>query len=160
VVRAGEVADGRADLAIATLAEDAEPEPGLTAGELLQEPFYLVRPKGVTELGGLPLIDWAENCSLYTRSWWARQDWLPRTRMDVADDGVVLSMVARGVGFAILPRLTLGDAHPAGVDVVPLGPEPPTRRIVSVTARATSSALTVRELIRELRSQARAVSEY
>jgi DNA-binding transcriptional LysR family regulator len=78
--------------------------------------------------------------------------------MDVADDGVVLSMVARGVGFAILPRLTLGDGHPTGVDVLPLGPEPPTRRIVSVTARATSGALAIRELIRELRSEGRAHS--
>lgn len=154
---AGEVADGRADLAIATLAEDAEPELGLIAGELLREPYYVVRPKGLADLGSLPLIDWAENCSSYTRSWWARQDWLPRNRMDVADDGLVLSLVARGVGFAILPRLTLGDEHPSGVEVLPLGPEPPTRRIVSVTARATSGALAVRELIRELRSQGRAV---
>lgn len=150
---AGEVADGRADLAIATLAEDAQSEPGLTVGELLREPYYLVRPKGRTALDGLPLIDWAENCSSYTRSWWASQDWLPRTRMDVADDGVVLSMVARGVGFAILPRLTLADDHP-GVDVDPLGPEPPTRRLVSVTTRATAGAIAVRELIRELRSVA------
>lgn len=154
---AGEVADGRADLAIATLAEDAHPEPGLTVGELLREPYHLVRPKGRTALGGLPLIDWAENCSSYTRTWWANQDWLPRTRMDVADDGVVLSMVARGVGFAILPRLTLADDHP-GVDIDSLGPEPPTRRLVSVTARATAGALAVRELIRELRTASRALS--
>ena len=154
---AGEVADGRADLAIATLDELSEPEPGLTAGELLREPYYLVRPKGLTEIGSLPLIDWAENCSSYTRAWWKRQDWLPRTRMDVADDGVILSLVAQGVGFAILPQLTLGDGHP-GVDVVPLGPEPPTRRLVTVTARMSAGAVAVRELIRELRSEGRAVT--
>jgi DNA-binding transcriptional LysR family regulator len=152
---AGEVADGRADVAIATLSEDAEPPTGLTAGDLLREPYFLVRPKGQTDLGGLPLIDWAENCSSYTRDWWRRQDWLPATRIDVADDGVVLSMVAQGIGFAVLPQLTLADPHP-GVDVIPLGTQPPTRRVVSVTARAIRSAAAVRELVRELRSQGRA----
>ena len=153
---AGEVADGRADVAIATLSEEDTPLPGLTVGELLREPYYLVRPKGQTDLSGMPMIDWAENCSSYTRSWWQRQDWLPRTRIDVADDGLVLSMVAQGLGFAVLPRLTLMDA-PAGVEIIPLGPQPPTRRLVSVTTRATAGATAVRELIRELRAQGRAV---
>ena len=148
---AGEVADGRADVAIATLAEDEEPLPGLTAGELLREPYVWVRPKSHADARRLPLIDWAENCSSYTRAWWSRQDWLPPTRLDVADDGVVLSMVAQGIGTAILPRLTLTDL-PAGVDVVPLGTDPPTRRLVFVTTPATARAAAVRALIRELRA--------
>ena len=147
---AGEVADGRADVAIATLAEDEEPLPGLSAVELLREPYFLVRPKGRTDVSSLPLVDWAENCSSYTRTWWTRQDWLPATRIDVADDGVVLSMVAKGIGFAVLPRLTLSDPHP-GVDVLPLGEEPPTRRLVLVTTPATARSVAVRELIRGLR---------
>jgi hypothetical protein len=40
------------------------------------------------------LIDWPENCSSYTRAWRARQQWLPPATINVADDGVVLSMVA------------------------------------------------------------------
>jgi DNA-binding transcriptional LysR family regulator len=155
---AGEVADGRADVAIATLSEEAAAPEGLTAGELLREPYFLVRPKGRTELRGLPLIDWAENCSSYTRAWWKRQDWLPAARIDAADDGVVLSMVARGIGFAILPQLTLAQSHP-GVDVVPLGERPPTRRLVSVTTRATAGAAAVRELVRQLRTQAKAAAD-
>ncbi|GAA1995726.1 LysR family transcriptional regulator [Catenulispora subtropica] len=147
---AGEVADGRADVGIATLAEDEEPLPGLSAVELLREQYFLVRPKGRTDVTSLPLIDWAENCSSYTRAWWTCQDWLPATRIDVADDGVVLSMVAKGIGFAVLPELTLTDPHP-GVDVVPLDGEPPTRRLVLITTPATARSRAVRELVRNLR---------
>jgi DNA-binding transcriptional LysR family regulator len=103
---AGQVADGHADLAIATLAEDATLPPGLLAGELLCEPYLLIHPTGHPAPRNLPLIDWAENCSSYTRAWWSRQDWLPPATLDVADDGDVLSMVAQGIGMAILPQLT------------------------------------------------------
>lgn len=146
---AGQVADGHADLAIATLAEDATLPPGLLAGELLCEPYLLVHPAGHPAPRSLPLIDWAENCSSYTRSWWSRQDWLPPATLDVADDGVVLSMVAQGIGMAILPQLTL-TTTPQGVTVAPLGDRPPTRRIVHITTRATVHSLAVRELVREL----------
>lgn len=149
---AGEVADGRADLAIAILAEDETPPSGLLASELLTEPYLLVHPTGHPAPRTLPLIDWAENCSSYTRAWWARQDWLPPATLNVADDGVVLSMVAQGIGMAILPRLTL-TAAPAGVTVVPLDDRPPTRRIVHLTTGATRQSLAVRELLRELRAR-------
>ncbi|HEX8867481.1 MAG TPA: LysR substrate-binding domain-containing protein, partial [Lentzea sp.] len=92
-----------------------------------------------------------ENCSSYTRQWWATQDWLPPRRLDVADDSVVLSMVAQGIGMAILPQLTLLN-RPPGVEVVDLGPDRPTRRLVHVTTDATRRSLAVRELIRELRA--------
>src|SRR2546423_10899452 len=115
----GEGAEGRADVAIATLAEDARLADGLYHGTLLEEPYFLVHPTG-RPAHGLPLIDWPENCSSYTRAWWARQDWLPTATVEVAaDDSVVLSMVAGGMGMAILPRLTLTSV-PDGVTVVPL----------------------------------------
>ncbi|MEV6600326.1 LysR family transcriptional regulator [Actinoplanes sp. NPDC051346] len=150
---AGEVAEGRADLAIATLGDDADPPPGLLADTLLIEPYLLVYPAGHPSSRNLPLIDWPENCSSYTREWWSRQDWLPPATLQVADDGVVLSMVAQGLGMAILPRLTL-TAPPAGVTAVPLGERPPTRRIVHVTTAATRQSLAVRDLVRELRKVA------
>jgi molybdate transport repressor ModE-like protein len=153
---AGEVAAGRADLAIATLAEDATLPPGLIAGELLSEPYFFVHPKGHPAPRGLPLIDWAENCSSYTRAWWARQDWLPPATLNVADDGVVLSMVAQGIGMSILPKLSLATT-PDGVTVVPLEEDqPPRRRLVHVTTRATRHSLAVRELIGELLKSGRA----
>jgi DNA-binding transcriptional LysR family regulator len=150
----GEVADGRADVAIDTLAEETVPAAGLIVGELFREPYLLAHPAGHPDPRGLPLIDWAENCSLYTREWWSRQDWLPPATLDVTDDGVVLSMVAQGLGMAILPRLTLA-VTPPGVAVSPLDDLPPTRRVVSVATRATVRSLAVRELIRELRAVSR-----
>ncbi|WP_231641817.1 LysR family transcriptional regulator [Nocardia sp. NRRL S-836] len=147
---AGEVADGRADLAIATLDDNAE-LPGLHHGELFTEPYLLVHPAGHPDPRTLPLLDWPENCSSYTRNWWRTQDWLPRRRLDVADDSVVLSMVAQGIGIAVLPRLTL-HTTPTGVRVVELGPDQPTRRLVHVTTTAARHSLAVRELIRELRA--------
>ena len=148
---AGEVADGRADVAIATLGDDETPPAGLVAGDLLREPYVLVCPENKPDPRGLPLIDWPENCSSYTRAWWARQDWLPAATIDVADDGVVLSMVAQGIGMAILPKLTLA-ATPPGVSVTSLGAEPPTRRVGYVATYATAQSLAVRELVKELRT--------
>jgi DNA-binding transcriptional LysR family regulator len=99
------------------------------------------------------LIDWPENCSSYTRAWWARQHWLPTATINADDDGVVLSMVAQGLGIAILPELTLADP-PAGVTVTSLGDAPPVLRIVCVATRATASSIAVRELLRELQTTA------
>ncbi|TDP96438.1 LysR family transcriptional regulator [Labedaea rhizosphaerae] len=150
---AGEVADGHADLAIATLAEDATAPAGLLADELMVEPYLFVSPAGHRSPRQLPLIDWAENCSSYARAWWARQDWLPAATVTVADDGVALSMVAQGIGMAILPRLTL-TTQPARVTVTPVDDQPPTRRLVHVTTAGSRRSAAVRELIRELRTAA------
>ncbi|ASO21167.1 molybdate transport repressor ModE-like protein [Actinoalloteichus hoggarensis] len=153
----GEVIDGRADIAVATLAEDATPAPGLLVGELLREPYLLVYPAGHPAPRTLPLIDWAENCSAYTRDWWSRQDWLPPATMTAADDGVVLSMVAQGLGMAILPELSL-TTIPAGVTVEPLDDHPPTRRLVHLTTRAGAQSVGVRQLVHALRATQSAAS--
>ena len=150
----GEVEEGRADLAIATLDDDASPPAGMVVGELLREPYVLAYPSVHREARGLPLIDWPENCSSYTRDWWRRQDFLPKATLEVADDGVVLSMVAQGVGMAILPRLTV-TGPVGGVTVTSLGADGPTRRIVSVATRADAKAAAPRELVRLLRGAAR-----
>jgi DNA-binding transcriptional LysR family regulator len=145
---AGAVAAGHADVALATFPAGAAVPPH--SGELVVEPYFLVHPSG-QDARNLPLIDWPENCSSYTRAWWDRQTWLPKARVEVdADDGVVLSMVAQGIGMAILPQLTLTSV-PAGVTVVPLDDDPPTRRIMHVTTEAAKHSMAVRELVRELR---------
>jgi DNA-binding transcriptional LysR family regulator len=150
----GEVEEGRADLAIATLDDDVPGPDGMVVGELLREPYVLAYPAAHKSPHGLPLIDWPENCSSYTRDWWRRQDFLPKATLEVADDGVVLSMIAQGVGMAILPRLTV-TGPVAGVMVTGLGADGPTRRIVSVAARADAKAAAPRELVRLLRGTAR-----
>ncbi|MEV8535961.1 LysR family transcriptional regulator [Streptomyces sp. NPDC051211] len=149
---AGEVAAGRADLGIATLGgSDAVPA-GLLRGELLEEPYSLVHPAGHPDPRALPLLDWNENCGSYTRAWWRRQDWIPRATVQAEDDGMVLTMVERGLGMAIMPALSLRGAGDA-VEITDLGPERPTRSVGYVTTREQAGTLSVQALIRELRAQ-------
>ncbi len=150
----GEVAAGRADLAIATLDGSAPLPPGLVRGALLAEPYALAHPAGAADPRRLPLVDWAENCSSYTRAWWSEQDWIPRATLDAGDDSVVLSMVAGGLGMAIMPALALLDA-PATVAVADLGPGRPTRTVGYVTTPELAGTRAVRAVIRELRAAAR-----
>ncbi|MEV5597175.1 LysR family transcriptional regulator [Streptomyces sp. NPDC052496] len=149
---AGEVADGRADLGIATL-DAAGPPPGLTGARLFEEPYALAHPEDRpdTDPRTLPLIDWDENCGSYTREWWAGQDWIPSATLRVEDDTVVLSMIARGMGMSIMPMLTLAGA-PAGVAVTSLAPRPPRRGVGYVMAPESAESAAVRALVRELRS--------
>ncbi|MET9321683.1 LysR family transcriptional regulator [Streptomyces sp. NPDC003038] len=148
---AGEVAAGRADLGIATLGGQEDAPPGLLTGVLAQEAYALVHPVGHPDPKSLPLLDWDENCGSYTRDWWRAQDWIPRATVKAEDDGMVLTMVGRGLGMAILPELSLREATEA-VEITRLGPEGPVRCVGYVTTPESASTLAVRALIRELRS--------
>ncbi|MCX4528295.1 LysR family transcriptional regulator [Streptomyces sp. NBC_01551] len=158
----GEVAAGRADLGIATLDPGAEGGAAGTAGTagaaalltgvLREEAYALVHPAGHPDPKSLPLLDWDENCGSYTRDWWRAQDWIPRATVKAEDDGMVLTMVGRGLGMAILPELSLREAGDS-VDITDLGPSRPVRRVGYVTTPESASTLAVRALIRELRSE-------
>ncbi|MFF4850009.1 LysR family transcriptional regulator [Streptomyces sp. NPDC001194] len=154
---AGEVAAGRADLGIATLngtgpaARDGGAA-GLLTGVLREEVYALVHPAGHPDPKALPLLDWDENCGSYTRDWWRAQDWIPPATVKAEDDAMVLTMVGRGLGMAILPELSLREATDA-VDITGLGPSGPVRRVGYVTTPESASTLVVRALIRELRSE-------
>lgn len=151
---AGEVAEGRADLGIATV-DAASPAPaGLVGDVLVEEPYSLVHPAGHPDPRSLPLVDWHENCGSYTRRWWAGQDWIPKATVLAEDDGAVLSMVSRGLGMAIMPALAL-DGAPDGVEITDLGPERPTRSVGYLTTPELASSASVRALIRELRAARR-----
>lgn len=149
---AGEVAAGRADLGIATLGGSPDLAPGLLTGVLAQEAYRLVHPAGHPDPKGLPLMDWDENCGSYTRFWWRAQDWIPRATVKAEDDAMVLTMVGRGLGMAIMPELSLREATGA-VDITDLGPDGPVRQVGYVTTSESASTLAVRALIRELRSE-------
>ncbi|MFE9635450.1 LysR family transcriptional regulator [Streptomyces sp. NPDC006463] len=149
---AGEVAAGRADLGIATLGVAQSMPPGLLSGVLMEEAYSLVHPAGHPDPKALPLMDWDENCGSYTRSWWLAQDWIPRATVKAEDDAMVLTMVGRGLGMAIMPELSLREATEA-VDITGLGPRGPVRRVGYVTTPESASTLAVRALIRELRSE-------
>ncbi|MFE2419352.1 LysR family transcriptional regulator [Streptomyces hokutonensis] len=148
---AGEVAEGRADLGIATVGTGAPVPPGLVGDVLLEEPYALVHPVGHPAPRSLPLVDWAENCSSHTRAWWAAQDWIPAATVRAEDDGAVLSMVGSGFGMAIMPRLSLAGAPPS-VEVTDLGAERPTRKVGYVTTPELAATAAVRALVRELRA--------
>ncbi|MFD6226276.1 LysR family transcriptional regulator [Streptomyces sp. NPDC060232] len=149
---AGEVAAGRADLGIATLGGSQEaPPPGLLTGVLAQEAYRLVHPAGHPDPRSLPLMDWDENCGSYTRAWWRAQDWIPRATVKAQDDAMVLTMVGRGIGMAIMPELSLRDATEA-VKITGLGPQGPVRQVGYVTTAEAAATRIVMALIRELRS--------
>ncbi|RKE22224.1 LysR family transcriptional regulator [Streptomyces sp. TLI_171] len=145
---AGEVADGRADLALATLGTVPE---GLVAAPLYREDYALAHQQGHPDPRSLPLVDWDENCGSYTADWWRRQDWIPAATINVSDDTVVLSLAARGLGMAIMPRLSL-DRLPDGLAVTDLGPDRPSRRVGYVTTPELAATAAVRALIRTLRA--------
>ncbi|MEU3724221.1 LysR family transcriptional regulator [Streptomyces sp. NPDC031705] len=149
---AGEVAAGRADLGIATLGAREDVPPGLLTGVLTEEAYALVHPAGHPDPKALPLLDWDENCGSYTRQWWRDQDWIPRATVKAEDDAMVLTMVGRGLGMAIMPELSLREA-PDTVDITPLGPRRPVRRVGYVTTPESAATLAVRALIRELRAE-------
>jgi len=148
---AGEVAEGRADLGIATIGTSAPVPPELVGDVLLEEPYALVHPAGHPDPRSLPLVDWTENCSSYTRSWWAAQDWIPTATVRAEDDGAVLSMVSSGLGMAIMPALSLTSA-PLTSEITDLGSERPTRQVGYVTTPELATTFAVRALIRELRA--------
>lgn len=148
---AGEVADGRADLALATLDAGGTALPGLLAVPLYEEGYALAHQQGHPDPMRLPLVDWDENCGSYTAGWWRRQEWIPAATVNVEDDTVVLSMAAQGLGMAIMPRLTLLNP-PTALAITDLGPEPPTRQVGYVTTPELARTAAVRALIRELRT--------
>ncbi|MDX2564050.1 LysR family transcriptional regulator [Streptomyces sp. TX20-6-3] len=148
---AGEVLDGRADLGIATLGTTSPVPPELVGGVLVEEGYALAHPAGHPAPRSLPLIDWTENCTSYTREWWAGQEWLPPATVQAEDDGAVLSMVSTGFGMAVMPELSLVGAPPS-VEITDLGPERPTRSVGYVTTPELAASLAVRALIRELRA--------
>ncbi|MEU6251164.1 LysR family transcriptional regulator [Streptomyces sp. NPDC047043] len=149
----GEVADGKADIAIATLGGSVPLGSGLVASRLFEEPYALVHAAGHAAPRSLPLVDWAENCGSYTRDWWAAQDWIPKATVEAEDDGAVLSLVSAGHGMAIMPALSLVGA-PDSVGITDLGPNRPTRQVGYVTASELAGSAVVRALVRELRATA------
>jgi len=100
----------------------------------------------MADLGGR-----VENCSSYTRTWWAAQDWIPTATVRAEDDGAVLSMVSSGLGMAIMPALSLTRA-PLSTEITDLGPDRPTRQIGYVTTPELAASAAVRALVRELRA--------
>jgi DNA-binding transcriptional LysR family regulator len=75
---------------------------------------------------------------------------LPPASINVADDTVLLSMVAHGLGRAVVPRTTAADRAP-DVAVQDLGDNAPRRTIGYLATPELARSTAVRELVRELR---------
>ena len=138
-------------MGIATIGTSSPVPAGLIGDVLLEEPYALVHPVGHPDPRSLPLVDWTENCSSYTRTWWAAQDWIPCATVRAEDDGAVLSIVSSGLGMAIMPALSLTGAPP-NTGTTDLGPDRPTRTVGYVTTPELATTTAVRALIRELRA--------
>lgn len=148
---AGEVIEGRADLAIVNLPHRVQADAGLMYGALLTEPYVLIHPARCPDPRQLPLINWDENCSTDTKRWFATQDWMPSATVQVADDSVLLSMIEHGMGMAVVPGTTAAHLPPA-IAVRELGIGAPTRTIGYLTTTELARAGAVREVVRELRA--------
>ncbi|MFI7061565.1 LysR family transcriptional regulator [Kribbella sp. NPDC050124] len=149
---AAEVVAGRADLAIVNLPHRLGPETRLVGGTLVDEPYVLIHPAGAGDPRSLPVVDWPENCSAETKTWFRSQDWLPPATITVTDDTVLLAMVAQGMGMAVVPRTVAADRAPT-VAVADLGPDAPRRTIGYLATPELARSTAVRELVHELRTQ-------
>ncbi|GAA2327068.1 LysR family transcriptional regulator [Streptomyces cuspidosporus] len=145
----GKVRDGLADVGVTAL---FPPVDDLVTRQLFEDSYVLAYPTGHPDPRSLPTIHWKARTSAETEAWCARQDWLSANDIRVEDDDVAMSMVRHGLGAAVVPRLTLGSAHPA-VAVQELGPDAPIRRIGYVTTPEMLNSAAVRGLIAELRAQ-------
>lgn len=132
-----QVRDGKADIGISFLPTAQEFE----TIELMHDPFWVLLPPGHPLagrsltweiLGGLPLIVYPEDnsCFALVQSYFQEAGLALEPRYQFRETSTILSMVAQGLGVAIIPSLS---AHPlpSGVSVVSL-PTPLERTIGAI----------------------------
>lgn len=106
-----EVLMGRSQLGIAHLPAD----PRLQAFPILTDPYVLVLPKGAAEvhrwedLQGMPFIRFGREAHPDEHAWSHLHP-----QLSLQEESSILAMVASGMGFSVLPRLTT-EPHPPGV---------------------------------------------
>lgn len=116
---------GRVDVALtmSALAQDA------IYWELFRDEYVAVVPDGMVPEAGALLQDLIERPTLLSNgpcSWPVRDALLAidpafRPTMEIAEDSTMLALAGRGIGVALMPRLTV-DAVPAGTQVIRLEP--------------------------------------
>lgn len=116
---------GRVDVALTmgVLAEDA------IYWELLRDEYVAVVPDGLLPVTGATLQGLVERPILISNgpcSWPVREALLAvdpafRPAMEIAEDSTMLALASRGIGVALMPKLTV-DAVPVGTKVVKLEP--------------------------------------
>jgi DNA-binding transcriptional LysR family regulator len=144
-----------------TFAELPLPEGPFESAEVLHDPYVLVvsarselagrdSPLPLRALAGLPIVGWraGNEPDRYLRGHVPELDVVFRTD----DNGTLMSLVAEGLGVAIVPRLVLNPGNPALVEV-PLGGRLPPRSLAVVWHRdryRSAAAEAFTELARDL----------
>jgi molybdate transport repressor ModE-like protein len=137
------VEDGRLDFAFTTLSDATR---AFASRELLRDPYVLVvrsdsalankpDPLALSTLAGLELIT-LRNCSQQplVDALLRAHSVEPNVVFSSDDNGVVQSLVAAGVGAALVPRLTM-DAAMEGTRLLELADGPPVRRLGLIWSR-------------------------
>ncbi|MGF1495480.1 MAG: LysR family transcriptional regulator [Elainellaceae cyanobacterium] len=127
--------EGRADIGITYLPSSAEFE----TWELLRDEYLVLLPPDVQvrrplnweDLQTYPLISVPENdaCCIVVQKHLAQQGINIRSAYEITEDSTIISMVAQGLGIAILPRLA-AEPLPPEVQVASL--PTPLERIIGV----------------------------
>ena len=137
------VAEGRLDVAVVWMDDDADPLPdGLRARPLLVEGWVVGLPSGhplasapVVSLEALADAPWIVGAHSARRGVLQRAAARVGARPEVVsvqtDQLVMQGLVAAGMGVALLPATSVEALHP-GLAVRPLDPAPAPRRVVAV----------------------------
>ncbi|MFD8010743.1 LysR substrate-binding domain-containing protein [Streptomyces sp. NPDC058955] len=156
-----EVAEGRADLAVAVRPRDRHQE-GMRFVHLLDDPYRAVLPAGhrlaakrvldLTDLADSPWVrsDWSGPCLDTVLDSCGAAGFSPNFVVDSEDYATAQGFVAAGLGIGLIPTMGLVNRHP-GVVVRPVrGPEPV--RVIHAAVRETSMGQpAVRGLLAALR---------
>lgn len=126
---------GEADLGLLPLPRSEE----FISWEILRDEYVVLLPKGIRKTASDPtwqelskysfiLLNYAE-CTTAVREHWARWQQSLHVAYNVKEDSTIVSMVAQGLGAAILPRLAAMPI-PDNIDILPL--PVPLERIIGV----------------------------
>jgi DNA-binding transcriptional LysR family regulator len=122
----GEVEDGQADLAIVVPAREPAEYDGIRLVHLLDDPYHAVLPKGhrlaakrVLDLADLADEPWVNNelswtpCLERMLSACAAAGFSPNFVVESDEYATAQGFVAAGLGVTLIPRMGLGQRHPA-----------------------------------------------
>jgi DNA-binding transcriptional LysR family regulator len=146
-------------------------DPALWSRVLLEEPFWLALPRGhglatqtgwdLTALHCQPAVFLAkpsETRALTDRGF--RQAGAePTVVMESGNLEVVKTYVAAGMGFTVLPEMAVAEADRARLEVRPLPPEFPRRRLALVRRKDRAPGFLAAEMLRLLAERFRRVAE-
>ena len=129
------VADGELDI---TFCEAALTDPRWVSRQVLVDPFVFIAPADSPEaalasvtpamIADLPFVGFRSDACAATHSAMAVLDLAPRYVFQSDDNTTIQGCVGAGLGYSLVPRLTIDPTDPA-IRVIPVVPSPPARII-------------------------------